>query len=46
MLNEPTIEKLYAMRLAAMAVAWEEQQKNSKTSSMGFDNSQTVFDRQ
>ena len=29
MLNEPTIEKLKALRLDAMASAWSEQQKDA-----------------
>lgn len=37
MLNEPTIEKLHALRLAAMADAWTEQNKNPSNASLGFD---------
>lgn len=37
MLTEPTKERLYMMRLAAMAVAWQEQQKDAKSSSLSFD---------
>jgi len=37
MLIEPTKEKLYAMRLAAMAAAWLDQQKDSKCGSLPFD---------
>jgi DNA replication protein DnaC len=37
MLNEPTIEKLRALRLAIMADAWIEQSKNPKVSSLTFD---------
>jgi len=37
MLHEPTMEKLYALRLAVMAGAWVEQKKNAKLSSLGFD---------
>lgn len=37
MLNEPTIEKLRALRLAAMAAAWIEQNKEPKVSSLTFD---------
>lgn len=37
MLEQPTIEKLYALRLAAMAVAWQEQQKDTKVGSLTFD---------
>ena len=28
MLHEPTLDKLYAMRMAAMAIAWTEQNKD------------------
>ena len=34
MLNEPTIEKLRALRLAVMADAWLEQNKEAKVSSL------------
>lgn len=37
MLNQPTIEKLYALRLGAMAAALQEQQKDAKVSSLSFD---------
>lgn len=37
MLNEPTIEKLNFMRLAAMASAWLAQQKDPKIGSLSFD---------
>lgn len=37
MLTEPTLEKLSAMRLNAMASAWTEQQKNAETTRLGFD---------
>ena len=37
MLNEPTIEKLYEMRLAAMAEAWVAQQKEPKIGALAFD---------
>jgi len=37
MLQEPTLEKLYAMRLGAMAAAWEEQARSSNTHDLGFD---------
>ena len=37
MLNEPTIEKLNEMKLGAMAIAWIAQQKDTKTSSLSFD---------
>jgi DNA replication protein DnaC len=36
-LNEPTLERLRAMRLTGMADAWIEQQKSTKTSRMDFD---------
>jgi len=36
-LNEPTIEKLTALRLTAMAHAWLEQNKNPKIGSLSFD---------
>lgn len=37
MLNEPTIEKLKAMKLDGMAQAFAEQQKNTSFGSLGFD---------
>ena len=37
MLNEPTLEKLQAMRLTAMAEAWSEQQKEPDVAAMSFD---------
>ena len=37
MLNEPTREKLNALRLAAMAAAWLEQSKNPKMANLSFD---------
>ena len=37
MLNEPTIEKLYELRLSAMADAWTMQQKDAKLGALGFD---------
>jgi DNA replication protein DnaC len=37
MLTEPTIEKLYALRLGAMAAAFVEQQKDAKIGSLSFD---------
>ena len=37
MLNEPTNEKLYDMRLAAMAEAWAVQQKDAKIGALSFD---------
>ena len=37
MLNEPTLEKLHALRLGAFAEAWREQQKNPEIASLVFD---------
>lgn len=37
MLKEPTMEKLQAMRLGAMAAAWLEQQKSADTVALSFD---------
>jgi DNA replication protein DnaC len=37
MLNEPTLEKLRAMRLTGMADAWLEQQGAADTRQLGFD---------
>ena len=37
MLNEPTIEKLRALRLGAMVAAWEEQQRSAEVVALGFD---------
>ena len=37
MLNEPTIQKLYALRLGSMAEAWKIQQQNTDTTGMTFD---------
>jgi DNA replication protein DnaC len=37
MLNEPTMEKLKALKLTAMAAAWEEQQKNPEHAKLAFD---------
>ena len=37
MLNEPTIEKLYEMRLSAMAEAWTEQRKDPNHGALAFD---------
>jgi DNA replication protein DnaC len=37
MLNEPTMEKLKALRLDAMASAWAEQQKSTDISKLTFD---------
>ena len=37
MLNQPTIEKLHSMRLAVMAQAWADQNKDPKIGSLSFD---------
>lgn len=37
MLNEPTLEKLRTMRLDGMATSWLEQQKDTGTTKLGFD---------
>src|SRR5512142_822850 len=37
MLNQPTLEKLQALRLAVMAEAWGTQSKNPKVSTLSFD---------
>lgn len=37
MLNEPTIDKLYNLKLAAMAEAWLEQQSQPDMTELGFD---------
>lgn len=36
-MNEPTIEKLKALRLDGLLAAWLEQQKNPKLNDVGFD---------
>lgn len=38
MLQEPTLGKLQAMRLGAMAAAWEEQNKLASVDGLGFDD--------
>ncbi len=38
MVNEQTMQKLYTMRLAAMALAWEEQQGEAKLAKLSFDD--------
>jgi DNA replication protein DnaC len=38
MLNQPTIEKLQALRLTVMAEAWSAQGKNPKIGTLGFDD--------
>src|SRR4029079_903312 len=37
MLKEPTMEKLQAMRLGAMAAAWSEQQRSADVIALSFD---------
>lgn len=37
MLKEPTLEKLHALRLGAMAAAWDEQQRQPDIQAMTFD---------
>jgi DNA replication protein DnaC len=37
MLNQPTIDKLHGLRLAAMAQAWTEQNKNPQIATLAFD---------
>ncbi len=37
MLQEPTIEKLYMMRLGAMAAAWKNQQADTSLAGLSFD---------
>lgn len=37
MLNQPTIEKLYALRLAAMAEAWSAQERDTDAHKLDFD---------
>jgi DNA replication protein DnaC len=36
-LNEPTMQKLFALRLGSMAEAWQTQQRDAKTSALAFD---------
>jgi len=36
-LNEPTMEKLQALKLSAFAAAWSEQQKNPEVAKVAFD---------
>ncbi|MEW6756251.1 MAG: IS21-like element helper ATPase IstB [Candidatus Latescibacterota bacterium] len=38
MLTEPTMEKLYAMKLNGMAEAWQEQQQQPQSSDLSFDD--------
>jgi DNA replication protein DnaC len=37
MLNQPTLEKLHGLRLSVMAGTWQEQAKDPKRGSLGFD---------
>ena len=37
MLNEPTLEKLHALRLGTMADAWGAQQRDTAVGAMSFD---------
>ena len=37
MLQEPTVEKLHELRLAIMAEAWQQQQKDAKIGALSFD---------
>ena len=37
MLNEPTTEKLQALRLPGMLAAWQEQQRQADSAGLGFD---------
>lgn len=37
MLNQPTIEKLYAMRMRGMADAFNQQQENPQTTQLSFE---------
>lgn len=43
MLQEPTVEKLYAMRLGTMAEAWKQQMQDPKISSLSFDERFTLL---
>lgn len=38
MVNEQTVEKLYEMKLGAMALAWQEQAGNASAAKLGFDD--------
>ena len=38
MLTEPTNEKLYALRLGAMAAAWAKQREDAKMGEIDFDS--------
>src|SRR2546425_12481358 len=37
MLNAPTLEQLHALKLAAMATAWSEQQQHADMTALAFD---------
>ena len=37
MLNAPTLEQLQALKLAAMATAWTEQQQQAEMTALAFD---------
>lgn len=43
MLHEPTIEKLYELRLTIMAEAWQQQQKDAKIGALSFDERFTLI---
>lgn len=43
MLNEPTVEKLHELRLAIMAEAWRQQQKDAKIGALSFDERFTLL---
>ena len=43
MLQEPTIEKLHELRLAVMAEAWQQQQKDAKIGALSFDERFTLI---
>jgi len=43
MLHEPTIEKLHELRLAIMAEAWQQQQKDAKIGALSFDERFTLL---
>jgi len=38
MLNQPTLDKLYTMRMSAMALAWQEQQNDANIVGADFDD--------
>jgi DNA replication protein DnaC len=37
LLNEPTVQKLHALRLGSMAEAWAQQQRDAKIGALSFD---------